>query len=53
MRTCSRRRTRSELQCNQCSRVVHVGQGNCSFPVNEDEKDKGEEEEEREEVEED
>ena len=51
------RRWRSELQCSllyQCSRVVLVGQGNCFFPVNNEEKvEKGKEEkEEREEEEE-
>ena len=42
MRTSSRRRTRSELQCNAlqpCSTVVHVGQGNCFFPASEKEKE--------------
>ena len=48
MGTSSRSR-RSELQRSvpqQCSRVVHVGQGNCFFPVNEEEKEEEEEEQE-------
>ena len=39
------RRRRSQLQCNlpqQWNRVVLVGQGNCFFPVNKEEKEKGE-----------
>ena len=56
MRTSSRRRMRSELQCNlpyQCSKVVLVDQSNCLFPVNEEEKEEEQKEKEEKEEEED